>query len=106
MLKSTPLSSPGVALRIVSADPLRDSLVMILSTEITTVHQAPFKEPTSDPVCSDYLDNRRSGTRVALDRFHWCCQAYLSLSISRLDLSYSPLFDYKYAPLPGKGWLI
>ncbi len=80
-----------------------DSLVMILSTEITTVHQAPFKEPTSDPVCSDYLDNRRSGTRVALDRFHWCCQAYLSLSISRLDLSYSPLFDYKYAPLPGKG---
>jgi len=36
------------------------ALCSLIVRKEPTVHQAPFQAPTNDPVCSGYLDNRRS----------------------------------------------
>lgn len=59
--------------------------------KVSTVHQAPFQEPTNDPVCSDHLDDRRS-----------CLGKVLTVFISVAKQSVSPLST----PGPGKGQLV
>ena len=77
-----------------------DSLVVILSTEITTVHQAPFRYPlvTQSVAITQITDGLKLGE--ALDRFHQCCQTYLSLSISRLILVIVHLLTISMLPFP------